>query len=303
MYSEVMNPEINSSIRKQYGLEIAKVKPLKNVYGGIWEITTNKDVPYIVKDIGPLDKDALFKLQGRIAFAEFINNHMTNLKSVRFLSNQKGETVTEVSGSNNSTNFFIMEKERILHRWKLNSKQTQQLGALMADFHRKMEDFDHPGIKRRNDFFTVFTDQERDLLKKSFPEGDHETYIEEFGYDKTNWKVTTIHGDWHSNNMSWVKPPLLLDLDTVAKATRIDEIARTLSHWWFKDADHMANFTRDLIAGYAVLNPDELAILPRFILRDLYKSYCEFYLVAHQRKGANNVKKQIAIAREAFKLD
>lgn len=228
---------------------------------------------------------------------------MTNLKSVRFLTNQKGETVTKVPRGDNSTNFFIMEKEKILHRWKLNSQQTLQLGALMADFHRKMENFDHPGIKQRNNFFTVFTDQERDLLKKSFPEGGYETYIEEFAYDKAGWKITTIHGDWHSNNMSWIKPPLLLDLDTVAKATRIDEIARTLSHWWFKDQNQMASFTKNLIAGYVVLKPDELAILPRFILRDLYKSYCEFYLVAHLPKSANNVKKQIALAKEVFNLD
>ncbi len=295
-----LNEIINlSDFERLYGFRFIGSKPLENVYGGVWKIRSDKDKEFVLKTAWNFEQEDVHHLEAEIAFSRYLSNNVPEIATVEYVPNKEGEIIQPLSEGKGY--FYLMKKAKVITRHILTYEEQKELGKWMAIFHKRMIHFNHPGLWGPN-YYRAIAPYEEERLRQDFPSHDLDPYINPQGEETVSTFLTTIHGDWHSQNMSWTQPPILLDLGMLARSGRIGELSRTLSHWWFGTESEFVRFYENLVDSYGDLTKEEVKALPLYTMRDFYKSYCEFVFEAKDLKTAEKVKEQIDFARKGLKL-
>jgi Ser/Thr protein kinase RdoA (MazF antagonist) len=295
-----LRSDIAKTIQDQYGLSFLGAVIDPGSYSRrVWSIDTNKGsfILKVMLDIGTFD---LIHHETEVAFAEELNRNSHGiLNTIRFVKSSRGKTIEHIKDDDYVT---IQNKVKVVTKSALTIDEQRQLGSLLSHLHSKMAQFTHPGLGT-TDYMRVLKDEEIEKLPSVFLDKGYEPYLEYMkpaNYDILGLTKQVIHGDWHQANMSFSRPPLLFDLDTLALGARIEEIARTLTHWWI-DRDHLKQFYDNLLIGYGPLTELEKELLPKFTIAQLYRKYFEF-LDYNDQISAERVKDSIPYYKKTFKL-
>ncbi len=300
MKGEISN-QLSSVTEDRYQLKIEGQIPLKNVFGGVWEISDTRGDKYVLKTDGIDDETGMEHLLAEVAFADYVKTNVPEVATIDFIRDSSGNAIQRLMIDGDERVFYLMRKAENIHKWNLSNEEQQRLGQLMAIFHQKMRNFDHPGLWQPNHYRTL-SEKERQQLLTDFPTHNLTPFLSPAGIETISPYLTTIHGDWHAQNMSWTTPPTLFDLGMLSKSGRLEELSRTLSHWWFADSNEFKRFYDNLVAGYNDLTKQEISALPTYVMRDFYKSYCELISNAKDVETARKLAVQIDYARAALGL-
>ncbi len=297
-----MNQDLIKLVKKTYGLKIVSSSLQEGSYSKrVWEITTATNQKFILKLLSGYDEKDLLHFQAETYFCEFVNSNIAELKTLQYLKNTNGDMIQLFRPEFNDY-FVIMEKHPIIHKPYLTSEEQINLGKLIASVHKKLKGFDHPGLWT-TDWMRKVDNETEILLRREFPDLEfmkYKKFMKPLDYEGFGLELITIHGDWHQANMSFTNPPFLFDLDTLSRGSRVEELARTLTHW-DDDLSKIKIFYDNLITGYEDLKDEEIALIPKLIMAQLYNKYGEFS--GHKDlKNSQRIKNSIPIVRKLFKL-
>lgn len=287
--------DLVNSIRENYGINIVETNSLYSYYGGVSEITTINGQVFILKLLEDVDDRALLHHEAVVAFCEYIQQNVTEFTTQELVKNKYDKTLQHLEGENY---FYIAQKKEIITKKDLTISEQQELGNLMRVFHSKLQDFKHPGIGDAK-WMRTFSKEDLELLKEGFAENEYKEYIKDWDYDEMGLQVTLLHGDLHQANMSFTNPPFIFDLDTLSMGSRVEEIARSITHWATRQSKK--DFFENIVKGYQILSEDEIKLIPKVMVTICYKKYCEFNLHS-DRENANRYKALAGQIKEWFKL-
>lgn len=292
--SEISDSLIKA-IKDSYGFNVVKIQDIYSYFGGVSEIVTDQGQTYILKLRRDLDDIDLTRHDAVVAFCDFVAANITEFVTQKFLRTKEGKTLQHLEGDDY---FYIVEKQEIVRKEELTVEEQLELGRLMRAFHIKLKDFKHQGIGDTS-WMTSFTDEDLALLRKDFKEEEYAEYIKPLDYKALGLEVILIHGDWHQGNMSFTNPSFIFDLDTLSYGSRVEEIARSVTHWHFKRSK--IELYENLVKGYEILPQNEIDLIPKVMVRICYKKYCEFNLHGDS-KNANGYKALGSQLKESFNL-
>jgi Ser/Thr protein kinase RdoA (MazF antagonist) len=296
----VLRPNVIETVHSQYGLTIKSASINTGSYSHrVWNIDTNKG-PFILKLLLDTSHIDLVHHEAEVAFAYELNRKSNKtLETVRFVQSSEGKTLQHIEDDDY---FLLQDKADLITKSSLTNDEQIQLGKLLSHLHTVMAQFSHPGLGT-TDYMRALEDTERDKLVSIFPDKGYEPYLNYMRpakYEQLGLTTQVIHGDWHQANMSFSKPPLLFDLDTLALGSRIEEIARTLTHWWF-ELENLEQFHVNLLNGYGELTDVENELLPKFTMAQLYRKYFEF-LDYNDQASADRIKDSIPYYKKVLKF-
>ena len=294
-----MDNQINIQLNKLFGYKVLTSTLIGGYSKRVWEIQTDSH-KYVIKLLeGQSEKDLLHH-HAEVAFSSIVNSTGV-LETVKFISDTKGDTIHRIDKNRNDY-FVVIESHPIIKKTNLNSEEQQELGHLMSVLHAKLKGFAHPGLGNTKYMREVNTDEMK-LINEAFPDAGYKNYLkfmQPLDYQALDLKTTVIHGDWHQANMSFTQPPFIFDLDTIAWGARVEELARTLTHWWV-DPSEVKDLYRNLIIGYATLTQSEIDIIPSLIIAQQYRKYAE-YRGYKDPINAERVKESIPVLKSLFSL-
>jgi Ser/Thr protein kinase RdoA (MazF antagonist) len=296
----VLRPSVIETVHTQYGLSIKSASINAGSYSHrVWNIDTNKG-PFILKLLLDTSRIDIVHHDAEAAFAYELNiKSIGTLETVRFVKSSDGKTLQHIEDDDY---LLLQNKAEIITKSSLTNDEQIQLGKLLSHLHTTMAQFSHPGLGT-TDYMRTLKDEEREKLPLIFLDKGYEPYLEYMrpaNYEQLGLAKQVIHGDWHQANMSFSKPPLLFDLDTLALGSRIEEIARMLTHWWI-EPEELEQFRDNLLRGYGPLSQIESELLPKFVIAQLYRKYFEF-LDYNDQASADRVKDSIPYYVNTFKL-
>lgn len=283
------------AVKDNYGFNVVKIQDIYSYFGGVSEITTDQNQTYILKLRRGLDEIDLTRHDAMIAFCDFVSANVSEFITQKTIRTKQGKTLQHLRDDDY---FYIVERREIIRKEELIVEEQLELGRLMRAFHTELKGFKHLGIGDTS-WMTSFTKEELALLRQDFKEEDYREYVKPLDYKDLGLEVILIHGDWHQGNMSFTNPPFIFDLDTLSYGSRVEEIARSITHWHFKRPK--IEFFENLVKGYGILPQSEIDLIPKVMVRICYKKYCEFSLHGDS-KNAYEYKALGLQLKEAFNL-
>ncbi len=234
----------------------------------------------------------------QVAFSKFLNTQLSDgFRAVSFVPNIRGETITHID----EDDFIVLfQKEEITKKIQLTHQETKELGSNMRVMHERLVDFSHVGL-RTTDYMRVLSDDQVRQLPTIFPKivmSEYSPFLKPLNYSALGLSTTVLHGDLHQENVSFTNRPVLMDLDTLCRGSRIEEIARTITHWHI-DVEKIRIFYKNLLSGYGPLTEIENALLPKLIISQLLRKHFEFVDCSDQ-ENALRIKKLLPIFIKAI---
>ncbi len=279
----------------KYGIKVSQLTPIYSYFGGVYELSTSDGKGYILKLLRNPSVSDMQHFEAVVAFADYVAKNISEFTTQKFIKDNEGQIVQVYDDKNY---FYLVQKQEIIKKDELTEAEQLALGNLLRIFHEKLKSFKHQGIDN-TEWMTSFSSEEQKILAAEFPSNEYEPYVEKIDYLKENLEVILIHGDLHQGNISFNETPFIFDLDTLCYGSRVEEIARTITHWRFKRSK--LELFENLTKGYAILTKHELELLPQIMVRICYKKVCEF-LDNDDRDNVDRYKVLATQLKEAFNL-
>jgi hypothetical protein len=268
-----MDKLVIDAIKDKYGFTVVSSKDLYSYYGGVSEITTDKGEVFIFKYRGNVGESGLLHHEAVVEFCNFVEENITEFVTQKYIPNLVGEYFTYLW---NRDYCYIVEKREINKKTYITPREQRFVGQLMRIFHTKLKDFKHPGLIG-TEYMAGFGQAELNCLAQNYKLEEYEPFIKPFDYEEEGLETTLLHGDWHESNMSFSKPPFLFDLDTLSRGTRLEEIARSVTHWNFGGKPKKELF-ENMVKGYGDLTQKEIDLAIKVMISTSYKKYAMFML-------------------------
>jgi len=295
-----MDNQIDILLENNFGFKPRNSVLLGGYSSRVWEVEINQDRNLVVKILKDQNDKDLLHHQAEVAFSRAVNSTGV-IQTLKFIPDTKGQTIHRLHQDGDDY-FVVIEPHPIVHKVDLSKEEQQNLGHLMSVVHSMFVDFDHPGLGTTK-YMREVNLVEMDLIAQAFPDEGYKSYLkfmQPLDYQTLGLTTTVIHGDWHQANMSFTQPPFLFDLETLARGTRVEELARTITHWWMEPTAKKV-FFENLVRGYQDLTQAELEIIPQLAITQLYRKYAEF-ISYNDPKNANRVRESIPVIKSLFNL-
>lgn len=287
--------KISQTVSDKYGIAVSQLTPIDTYYGGVYELTDSNEKNYILKFLQNPSVSDMQHFEAVIVFADYVAKNISEFTTQKFIKDNEGKILQVYDDKNY---FYLVQKQEIIKKNELTEAEQLALGNLLRVFHEKLKSFKHQGIGNTK-WMTSFSSEEQKLLAAEFTNEEYMPYVEKIDYIKENLEVLLIHGDLHQGNISFSKIPFIFDLDTLCYGSRVEEIARTITHWRFKRSK--IELFENLTKGYSILSKHEMELLPQLMVRICYKKVCEF-LDHDDRDNADRYKALAMQLKEAFGL-
>lgn len=282
-------------LEQKYGLNIVDIQQAAGSYSKtVFFVKNDINQVFVLKILKDINRE--FDLphhNAEVAFSEFLNIQLSaGFRAVNFIPNIQGETITHID----EDDFIVLfVKEKVVKKIQLSHQETKNLGSKMRMMHEKLADFHHEGLGTTN-YMRVLSNDQLLQLSTIFPNvviKEYSSFLKPLNYTHLGLSTTVLHGDLHQENISLSNPPVLMDLDTLCRGSRIEEIARTITHWHI-DEKEIGIFYKDLLEGYGPLRETEITLLPKLIIAQLLRKYFEF-LDYNDQENSLRIKKLVPI--------
>lgn len=295
-----MYKELIAAIYRDFGIAVATQQQTESYFKRVWKIEDSSGKNLVVKLLPDANEYQLKHPKAEVAFAQEVNSKMQSLQTVEFIPDKNGVILHRIIPDKNDY-YVLMDYHSIIRKKEITPSEQRHLGTVMAEMHRGLIDFHHEGIG--GTYYMRETDEEdMGVIREAFPDEGYKPYLkymQPLDYGELELQITTLHGDWHDQNMSFTDPSFLFDLDTVCRGAGSEEIARTLTHWAIAP-EKIKEFYENLAEGYA-LSANERRLVPLFMVTQLYRKYAEFNKYKDPQ-SMEDVKRKIPTIKEAFAL-